>query len=415
MSSQASLLDSSSLPPPAPSAEFSYRYVATPPSCREQRHIFVITVGCFDVFHHGHAALLQHMIDYGGTRLLVGIHDDASILFNKKLRVAQPLAQRISAVKAYAPSLIDMFVVTDPDPTKALIDAYNQHMQLAKENSYSIEWFYMRGKDMPNFPGRTFIESVGIPIVWHDYTKDVSSTMIRNEILPLARSIVNFAEEGCLNENFLQMLEKAALIDHRLVMKCVVQALDHESANESPRHQIENLHISSPAIPSSVTSQVSRSISTDLTPTSHCQSRDSSPLLESSSSSPRSDSQSDSSKPVLLELPRPRVHSAKRFAYPLNTSSDADDITDNGHRLAALPKIDPKADPTIRGSPHVATEPSLAAGKQEVLLEIIAGLFGLYRERTKELMAARMQNNNALSPISSRVSPVHALQSTIPS
>lgn len=134
---------------------------------------YVLTVGCFDLFHRGHEALLDHMISLGATKLLIGVHDDESVFINKGVRVAQPWEQRAAALTRYAPSLVETFPVTDSDPTPALQEIYARY-------SGHVRWIYCRADDLPQFPGRPFAESK-MPIVWHPYTQGISSTMLRNK------------------------------------------------------------------------------------------------------------------------------------------------------------------------------------------------------------------------------------------
>lgn len=129
----------------------------------------VYTVGCFDYFHRGHQNLLANMRRYG-NEVVVGIHDDWSIekLKNLKPDEHQPLEVRMKNVKKFADSV---FVIPHTDPTLCL-----QCMIQDKDNFDNA--CFIRGNDMPNFPGRQFIDNK-ISIVFLPYTKGVSSTKIR--------------------------------------------------------------------------------------------------------------------------------------------------------------------------------------------------------------------------------------------
>lgn len=142
---------------------------------------YVMTVGCFDCFHYGHKALLDHMRDYG-DKFMIGIHDNESIYINKQLKVLHSLDERKRSLRDYlkskdAPNGFEIFDISEPDPTKAMTEIYNKYQR--KEPK--IQWNYMRGSDMINFPGREYIASV-MPIIWHKYTEGISSTIIREQI-----------------------------------------------------------------------------------------------------------------------------------------------------------------------------------------------------------------------------------------
>lgn len=131
----------------------------------------VYTIGCFDWFHFGHEKLLNTLKTYG-TQVIVGIHDDISFEQLKNLKPEEH--QDIKTRMANAKKIVDIvYVVPDKDPTHFLncviLDCDN------KENAC-----YIRGDDMPNFPGRELIESK-ISIKLLPYTKGVSSTQIRKE------------------------------------------------------------------------------------------------------------------------------------------------------------------------------------------------------------------------------------------
>ena len=131
----------------------------------------IYTIGCFDWFHYGHEKLLKRMKEMG-KNIIVGVHDDASIeqLKNLKPDEHQPLKTRMENVKKFADVV---YVVPDKDPTfflKSVIGDYD-----SKENAC-----FVRGIDMPNFPGREIVEGkMAIKLV--PYTEGVSSTQIRNE------------------------------------------------------------------------------------------------------------------------------------------------------------------------------------------------------------------------------------------
>ena len=131
----------------------------------------IYTIGCFDYFHDGHRKLLKSLRSYGST-LIVGIHDDASLEKLKTLRSSdhQPLETRIQNVKRYADHV---YVIPSTDPTP-----YLKAMIRPDDNINNA--CYIRGDDMPNFPGKKVIERK-LAIRYLPYQKGVSSTHIRKE------------------------------------------------------------------------------------------------------------------------------------------------------------------------------------------------------------------------------------------
>ena len=131
----------------------------------------VYTVGCFDYFHYGHISLLTRMKKYG-KKLIVGIHDDKSIEELKNLRPDQhePLETRMANVKQYADIV---YVIPHKNPT------FYVNCVLMNEDNMENACF-IRGNDMPNFPGRDLIENK-ISIKFLEYTHGISSTQIRKQ------------------------------------------------------------------------------------------------------------------------------------------------------------------------------------------------------------------------------------------
>lgn len=129
----------------------------------------VYTIGCFDWFHFGHQNLFQRMRAMGHT-LIVGIHDDNSIEKLKNLSPSdhQSLHLRIANIKPFCDIV---FVIPDTDPSFYL------HAVLRKSDS-PANACYVRGNDMPNFPGRHIVEN-NISIQLLPYTLGISSSQIR--------------------------------------------------------------------------------------------------------------------------------------------------------------------------------------------------------------------------------------------
>jgi len=129
----------------------------------------VISVGCFDLFHRGHVALFSHMRQHGDY-ICVGVHDSQSMFRNKQVRPFESTRVRANNAKKYAD---EIFIVKECNPASAVA------AQVEKLRKQGFEVAYMRGDDWKDFPGRDFLESANVPIIWHSYTKGVSSTNLR--------------------------------------------------------------------------------------------------------------------------------------------------------------------------------------------------------------------------------------------
>eukprot|EP01138_Halocafeteria_seosinensis_P001610 gb/GECG01001649.1/.p1 GENE.gb/GECG01001649.1/~~gb/GECG01001649.1/.p1 ORF type:complete len:472 (+),score=84.97 gb/GECG01001649.1/:1-1416(+) len=128
----------------------------------------VYTIGCFDLFHRGHANLLRALKEYGRF-IVVGIHDDNSYYQLKNKYPIDVLEKRMENLRPY----VDMtFVIPGTDPTpylSAMVSPQDIEEQTA---------VYVRGSDMPNFPGREWIESA-MPVHLIPRSEGVSSSLVR--------------------------------------------------------------------------------------------------------------------------------------------------------------------------------------------------------------------------------------------
>lgn len=131
----------------------------------------IYTVGCFDYLHYGHKSLFSKMREMG-KQIVVGIHDDASIekLKNITKNDHQSLQIRMKNVRKFVDQV---FVIPSTDPT-----IYLECMLLDSDNKNNA--CFIRADDMPDFPGRRFIESK-ISVQFLPYTPGVSSTLIRKK------------------------------------------------------------------------------------------------------------------------------------------------------------------------------------------------------------------------------------------
>ena len=131
----------------------------------------VVSVGCFDLFHRGHSALLMALRQFGNY-LIIGIHDDASYSKLKNKPPIDPLEKRIESLKQHGADCV--VVIPDTDPTPYIAAAVSQvdidHGTIC----------YVRGDDMPYFPGREWAES-RMPVYLLPRTPNVSSTLVRSQ------------------------------------------------------------------------------------------------------------------------------------------------------------------------------------------------------------------------------------------
>lgn len=146
------------------------------PSLQEDRsanpppYDVVVTIGCFDLFHEGHVKLMKRMRTFG-KRLLVGLHDDESINILKGRFPVDNVVKRMRNVKKYCDQV---FVIPSVDPSPYLDAAVDRSVPKNR-------MCFIRGADMPNFPGRGIAEQL-MEVKLTPYTEGVSSTMLRAKL-----------------------------------------------------------------------------------------------------------------------------------------------------------------------------------------------------------------------------------------
>ena len=123
----------------------------------------VITYGSFDLFHYGHQRLLERAKELGDY-LIVGVTSDDYDRVRGKINAAQPLAERIAAVKATG--LADLIIVEEYDGQK--IDDIKR---------YNVDIFTV-GDD---WKGKFDYLNKYCEVVYLPRTQGVSSTEIRTE------------------------------------------------------------------------------------------------------------------------------------------------------------------------------------------------------------------------------------------
>jgi cytidyltransferase-like protein len=132
------------------------------------QHTRVYTVGCFDLAHRGHENLFRSLREYG-RYLVVGLHDDASYFKLKRKHTIDNLEKRIENIKPFCDQV---FVIPSTDPTPFLRAMVSD--QDVKDGSCC----YVRGADMPQFPGRSYVECV-MPVYLLPRSEGVSSSLVR--------------------------------------------------------------------------------------------------------------------------------------------------------------------------------------------------------------------------------------------
>lgn len=126
----------------------------------------VYTVGCFDLFHHGHVTIINRMREIG-KKVIVGVHDSRSIYKLKKRVPVDSTEKRMLNVKSEAD---EVFCISGTDPSNFMTCVVN----LAEAETAC----YVRGDDMKDFPSRDVVENL-MPIKFLPYTKGVSTTQLR--------------------------------------------------------------------------------------------------------------------------------------------------------------------------------------------------------------------------------------------
>lgn len=128
----------------------------------------VFTVGCFDLFHHGHVTLINRMREIG-KKVIIGVHDSRSIYKLKKRVPVDSTEKRMLNVKAEAD---EVFCISGTDPSNFMTCIVN-----LAEGETAV---YVRGDDMKDFPSRDVVENL-MPIKFLPYTKGVSTTQLRKK------------------------------------------------------------------------------------------------------------------------------------------------------------------------------------------------------------------------------------------
>ena len=128
------------------------------------------TQGTFDMFHIGHLNLIRNAkrhCDY----LIVGVHKDELVESYKNKRPIIPLEERVEIVRAIR--YVDEVIATDTlDKTKIWEKVHFDEIYIGDDWKGNERW-EKTGKEM---------EQLGAKLVFLPYTKDTSSTMLREKL-----------------------------------------------------------------------------------------------------------------------------------------------------------------------------------------------------------------------------------------
>eukprot|EP00123_Amoebidium_parasiticum_P001228 comp12271_c0_seq1/m.7093 comp12271_c0_seq1/g.7093 ORF comp12271_c0_seq1/g.7093 comp12271_c0_seq1/m.7093 type:complete len:192 (-) comp12271_c0_seq1:18-593(-) len=145
---------------------------------QDRRFDYAYTIGCFDLAHEGHAKLFNNMRKIG-KKVVVGVHDDASIYKLKNKVPFDSTEARVQSIKKYADVV---FVVAGTDPSPFIEAEILRQIAHCTASHLPHSAIYVRGDDMPNFPAREVVEKY-MHVLLLPYTQGVSSTLIRKELL----------------------------------------------------------------------------------------------------------------------------------------------------------------------------------------------------------------------------------------
>ena len=130
----------------------------------------VLTVGCFDMLHRGHMALFKRLMD-ASDKLVIGVHDDESIKQMKGITTGDPSTKRFAQIQLALRPQDEAFLIRSTDPTDYWAggtDSRGREVEPIVKRLKAEGWHefcYMRGDDMLQFPGRTFLEAEGVKMV----------------------------------------------------------------------------------------------------------------------------------------------------------------------------------------------------------------------------------------------------------
>tara|TARA_B110000459_G_scaffold166629_1_gene184795 strand:- start:2578 stop:2973 length:396 start_codon:yes stop_codon:yes gene_type:complete len=126
-----------------------------------KKYKFVYTTGAFDPFHFGHLNIIRKAKEMGDY-LIVGVSTDELIEKAKNRKPFMPLNQRIEIISEM--KCVDMVIPQIDKNKQNIVD------------KYKIDAIVV-GSDWKGKYPKTSCE-----IIYIDYTKEISSTIIRNKL-----------------------------------------------------------------------------------------------------------------------------------------------------------------------------------------------------------------------------------------
>lgn len=128
------------------------------------------TQGTFDMFHIGHLNLIKNAkrhCDY----LVVGVNSDDLVESYKNKRPIIPLDERVEIMRAI--KYVDEVIVTNTLDKKEIWEKVRFNEIYIGDDWKGNERWEKTGKEM---------EQLGVKLVFLPYTKDTSSTMLREKL-----------------------------------------------------------------------------------------------------------------------------------------------------------------------------------------------------------------------------------------
>lgn len=130
--------------------------------------IVVYTSGTFDLFHIGHLNILRKSKAFGDI-LIVGVSTDEVVSTYKQSKPIIPFVERAEIIRHcdYVDKVVQQDILTDPEILK----------------KYNVDIVTI-GDDWKNkkLPGLEWAKNNGIQVIYLPYTKDISSTNIKQKI-----------------------------------------------------------------------------------------------------------------------------------------------------------------------------------------------------------------------------------------
>ena len=128
------------------------------------------TQGTFDMFHIGHLNLIKNAKRHCGY-LVVGVNSDDLVESYKNKRPIIPLDERVEIMRAI--KYVDEVIVTNTLDKKEIWEKVRFNEIYIGDDWKGNERWEKTGKEM---------EQLGAKLVFLPYTKDTSSTMLREKL-----------------------------------------------------------------------------------------------------------------------------------------------------------------------------------------------------------------------------------------